>query len=102
MAALASDARPALQTHVPRPRPAAVHRKRLPRSSLRISIAPPILRWSSRALLGAAGALLLAVPQTAIWMLPIYKALGEETYAGTEGQTKGIYGLASSSVAALV
>ncbi|KAF7360695.1 hypothetical protein MVEN_00801300 [Mycena venus] len=83
----------------------------------------------SRALLGAAGALLLAVLQTAIWMLPIYKALGDETHAGTEVQAKerwdslmkrfyrgnfvrvvlytvayalGIYGLASSRVAALV
>ncbi|KAJ7618311.1 hypothetical protein DFH06DRAFT_1479000 [Mycena polygramma] len=42
----------------------------------------------SRALLGAAGALLIAVPHTIIWMLPVYKALGDEKYAGTEVQAK--------------
>ncbi|KAJ7864451.1 hypothetical protein B0H14DRAFT_3443504 [Mycena olivaceomarginata] len=42
----------------------------------------------SRTLIAAATALLVTVPQTVIWMLPIYKALGDETYAGTEAQAK--------------
>ncbi|KAJ6472941.1 hypothetical protein C8R47DRAFT_1076837 [Mycena vitilis] len=42
----------------------------------------------SRALLAAAAALILAVPHTMIWMLPIYKALGDEKYSGTEAQTQ--------------
>ncbi|KAJ7353036.1 hypothetical protein DFH08DRAFT_855825 [Mycena albidolilacea] len=42
----------------------------------------------SRALLGAAGALLIAVPHTIISMVPIYKALADTTYSGTEVQAK--------------
>ncbi|KAJ7833888.1 hypothetical protein B0H14DRAFT_2800007 [Mycena olivaceomarginata] len=45
----------------------------------------------SRALLGAAGALLIAVPHTIISMVPIYKALADTTYSGTEVQAKAIY-----------
>ncbi|KAJ7670086.1 hypothetical protein DFH06DRAFT_1321103 [Mycena polygramma] len=40
----------------------------------------------SRALLGAATALVIAVPHTMIWMLPIYKALGDDRYSGNEAQ----------------
>ncbi|KAF8189445.1 hypothetical protein K438DRAFT_945669 [Mycena galopus ATCC 62051] len=41
------------------------------------------------ALLGAAGALALAVPHTVVWVLPIYKALGDESvYAGTGAVTE--------------
>ncbi|KAK7044413.1 hypothetical protein R3P38DRAFT_2878625 [Favolaschia claudopus] len=83
----------------------------------------------SRALLGAAGLLIAAVPHTIIWMVPVYKQLGNGAYKGTEEQTKerwqtlmsrfyrgnsirvaiflaayslGIYGLTSSKVTHLV
>ncbi|KAJ6549579.1 hypothetical protein DFH09DRAFT_1366789 [Mycena vulgaris] len=42
----------------------------------------------SRALLVAAGSLLIAVPHTIIWMVPIYSALGDVKYSGTEVESK--------------
>ncbi|KAJ7456116.1 hypothetical protein FB451DRAFT_1512483 [Mycena latifolia] len=42
----------------------------------------------TRALLGAAGALILAVPHTVIWMVPVYKGLADVKYSGTEVQAK--------------
>ncbi|KAJ7447464.1 hypothetical protein FB451DRAFT_1375639 [Mycena latifolia] len=42
----------------------------------------------SRALLGAAGALIIAVPHTLIWMVPVYKGLADVKYSGTELQAK--------------
>ncbi|KAJ7452969.1 hypothetical protein B0H11DRAFT_2326757 [Mycena galericulata] len=83
----------------------------------------------SRALLFAAGSLLIAIPHTVIWMVPIYKGLGDVKYSGTEVQAKerwtglmkrfyfgnsvrlllfatsyalGIYGLASSKVSSVL
>ncbi|KAJ6622075.1 hypothetical protein B0H10DRAFT_2432007 [Mycena sp. CBHHK59/15] len=83
----------------------------------------------SRALLAAAATLVVAVPHTVIWMLPIYKGLANEKYSGTEVEAKerwnglmkrfyggnsirlvlyatayalGIYGLAASHVTSFV
>ncbi|KAF7366178.1 hypothetical protein MVEN_00494800 [Mycena venus] len=42
----------------------------------------------SRALLLAAGSLLISLPHTIIWMVPVYKGLSDEKYAGTEVQAK--------------
>ncbi|KAJ7100430.1 hypothetical protein C8R44DRAFT_859343 [Mycena epipterygia] len=83
----------------------------------------------SRALLGAAGTLLLAIPHTVIWMVPVYHELSDSKFSGTEVQAKerwdglmkrfhsgnsirlllfatayalGVYGLSSSKVTSLV
>ncbi|KAJ6529824.1 hypothetical protein B0H19DRAFT_1242783 [Mycena capillaripes] len=83
----------------------------------------------SRALLVAAGSLLIAIPHTVIWMVPIYKKLGDEKYSGSDVQAKerwdglmkrfyagnsirlllygtayalGIYGLAASQVTSIL
>jgi hypothetical protein len=44
----------------------------------------------SRMLLVAAGSLLIAIPHTIIWMVPIYKALSDVKYSGTEVESRGI------------
>ncbi|KAJ7602682.1 hypothetical protein B0H17DRAFT_1154927 [Mycena rosella] len=42
----------------------------------------------SRALLAAAGALIVAVPHTVLAMVPVYHALSDAKYSGTDAQAK--------------
>ncbi|KAJ7108940.1 hypothetical protein C8R43DRAFT_184354 [Mycena crocata] len=44
----------------------------------------------ARALLGAAGALFLAIPHTAIWMVPIYKELADKGVYAKNGSGSGV------------
>ncbi|KAJ7779430.1 hypothetical protein DFH07DRAFT_795025 [Mycena maculata] len=54
----------------------------------------------SRALLAAAGSLLIAVPHTIVWMVPVYKALADVNVSGTEVQLKGKQTISSTVILA--